>query len=168
MIRPAVLLVPDRSGDFFDVDVVAREHVIEERPAVDGLDRLRRRVLEIVAPPLDLLHLRRLRRQAQRQVDARYRGEDVGDDAVAFGKAGHRVEQHRGIAHLAHIDVDDAADLLLRLGAGDDFELARGAHALDPVAQISVGHPTSPSSLVRAKLGISLLKSNRLHKAGVG
>src|SRR5207249_2841497 len=43
--------------------------------------------------------------------------------------------------------VDDAADLLFRLGAGDDFELARGAHAFDPVAQIPVGHRTSPSFL---------------------
>jgi hypothetical protein len=64
---------------------------------------------------------------------------------LALGKAGHALEQHRGIAHLAHIDVDDAADLLLRLGAGDDFELARGADAFDPVAQIPVGHFTSLS-----------------------
>ena len=148
-IRPAVLLVPHRCRDFLDVDVVPREHVVEERPAVDGLDRLRWRRLEIVAPPLDLLHLGGFRRQAEGQVDARNRGQDVGDDTVALGKAGHRVEQHRGIAHLAHIDVDDAADLLLRLGAGDDLELARGADAFDPIAQIPVGHLTSPSFVVR-------------------
>ena len=115
--RPAVVLVPDRRRDLLDVDVLAFEHVVEQRPAVDGLRRLRRRVLEVVAPPLDLLHLGAFRRQAERDVDARDRGEDVGDDAVALGKAGDLVEHHRRIAHLAHIDVDDAADLFLRLGA---------------------------------------------------
>src|SRR5262249_17963101 len=42
--------------------------------------------------------------------------------------------------------------LLFRLGAGDDLELARGPDALDPVAQILVGHRTSSSLLVIAKL----------------
>ena len=115
--RPAVVLMPDRRRDLLDVDVLALQHVVEQRPAVDGFGRLRRRVLEIIAPPLDLLHLRDFRRQAERQVGARDRGEDVGDDAVTFGEAGHLVEHHRGIAHLAHIDVDDAADLFLGLGA---------------------------------------------------
>src|SRR5262249_35466034 len=136
------------------VDAVPGEQVAKRRPAVDGLRRLRRRALEIVAPPLDLLHLRRFRRQAQREVDTRNRGQDVGDDTVAFGKAGDLVEQHRGIAHLAHIDVDDAADLLLRLGAGDDLELARGAAAFDTVAQITFGHLTSPSFVVTAKAAL--------------
>ena len=39
--------------------------------------------------------------------------------------------------------------ILAWLGAGDDLELARGADAFDPVAQIPVGHLTSPSFLVR-------------------
>src|SRR5262249_5569870 len=150
----------DRRRDFLDVDVLALKHVVQQRPAVDGLRRLRRRALEIVAPPLDLLHLRRFRRQAQRQVDARNRGQDVGDDTVALGKAWDLVAQHRLIAYLADIYSDDAADLLLRLGAGDDLELARGADAFDPVAQIPVGHLTSPSFVVTAKaaLRISLVE----------
>src|SRR5262249_12577580 len=98
-------------------------------------------------------------------VDARNRGEDVGDDAVALGKAGDLVEQHRGIAHLAHIDVDDAADLLLRLGAGDDLELARGADAFDPVAQIPVGHLTSPLFVVVVKATLRI--SSKSHFGSV-
>ena len=46
----------------------------------------------------------------------------------------------RRIAHLALIDVDDAADLLLRLGALDDLQLAGRRDVVDPVAQILVRH----------------------------
>ena len=55
-------------------------------------------------------------------------------------KAGNLVEHHRGIAHLPHIDVDDAADLLLRLGAVDELQLAGGLDGFDPVPQVLVGH----------------------------
>ena len=57
-----------------------------------------------------------------------------------LGKPGTSSNITAGIAHLAHIDVDDAADLFLRLGAGDDLELAGGSDAVDPVPQILVGH----------------------------
>src|SRR6185312_6767524 len=64
------------------------------------------------------------------------RREDVGDDAPAAWKARHIVEQHRLVADAALVDVDDAADLLLALGAGDVLQFAVGAQLRDPGAQI--------------------------------
>ena len=68
----------------------------------------------------------------------------LASDAVALRIAGDLVEHHRGIAHLPHIDVDEATDLFLGLGAFDGLELAGGFDALDPVPQILVGHVTLP------------------------
>ena len=50
--------------------------------------------------------------------------------------ARHVVEQHRLVADVALIDVDDAADLLLALGAGDVLQFAGGAQLRDPGAQV--------------------------------
>ncbi len=55
---------------------------------------------------------------------------------MAARKAGHVVEQHRLVADAALIDVDDAADLLLALGALDVLQFARGAQLRDPGAQV--------------------------------
>ncbi len=55
---------------------------------------------------------------------------------MAARKAGHVVEQHRLVADVALIDVDDAADLLLALGARDVLQLAGGAQLRDPGAQV--------------------------------
>ena len=38
------------------------------------------------------------------------------------------------------IDVDDAADFLLRFGAIDDLELTGGGNSADPVAEVFIGH----------------------------
>src|SRR5262245_42911673 len=99
---------------------------------------------EVVAPPLNLSHLGRVRRQPQCYVDARNRSEDVGDDAMTLWVTRDFVEHDRRIAHSSHIDVYNAADLLLRLGAGNDLEFARGPYSFDPVPQILVGHLGSP------------------------
>ena len=48
----------------------------------------------------------------------------------------HVVEQHRLVADAALVDVDDAADLLLALGAGDVLQFAVGAQLRDPGAQV--------------------------------
>ena len=50
--------------------------------------------------------------------------------------ARHVVEQHRLVADVALIDVDDAADFLFALGAGDVLQLACGAQLRDPGAQV--------------------------------
>ncbi len=142
-IRAAIMLVPDRRRDFLDIDILAFEHVFQERPAIDLARLMRRRMLHVIAPPLNQLHFGCLRRQSERNVDTRHRGQDVGDDAPAAGKPRHVVEQQRGIAHLALINVDDAADLLFGFGALDGFQLSGGCDALDPVPQILVGHCNS-------------------------
>ena len=72
----------------------------------------------------------------QRDVDAPQRGENVGEDAVAARKAGHVVEQHGLVADAPLIDIDDAADFPLALGAGNVLQLAGGAQLRDPGTQI--------------------------------
>jgi hypothetical protein len=62
---------------------------------------------------------------------------------MALREARNLVEHHRGIAHLALVDVDDAADLFLGLGALDHFQLAGGPDPVDPVSEILVGHVAS-------------------------
>ena len=59
---------------------------------------------------------------------------------MAFGEAGHLVEHDGGISHPPLVEVDDAADLLLGLGAPDDLELAGRRDVADPVAQVFVRH----------------------------
>ena len=39
-VRPAVVLMPDRGRNFLDIDVLAFEHVVQQRPAVDRFRRL--------------------------------------------------------------------------------------------------------------------------------
>jgi len=77
-----------------------------------------------------------VRVKAERDVDAAHRGQDVGEDAVPARIARHVVEQHRPVADAALVDVDDAADLLLALGARDVLQLAGGAQLRDPSAQV--------------------------------
>ena len=74
--------------------------------------------------------------KSERDVDAPHRSENIRQDAAAARKAGHVVEQHRLVADAALVDVDDAADLLLVLGALDVLQLAGGAQLRDPGAQI--------------------------------
>ena len=49
---------------------------------------------------------------------------------MALGKARHFVEQQRRVAHLALINVDEAADLLFGFGPLDGLQLAGGLDAL--------------------------------------
>ena len=62
--------------------------------------------------------------------------------------AGHLVEQHRLVADVALVDIDDAADLLLALGALDVLQFAGGAQLRDPGAQV-LPLRSPPASLSR-------------------
>ena len=53
-----------------------------------------------------------------------------------MGIAGNVFEQHGTVAHFAHIEVDDAADFRLALGAADVLHLARRPQRIDPGAQV--------------------------------
>ena len=138
--RATVMLVPDRRGNFVEIDRAAFQDVVQERAAVDLSRRKARRLLHVRTPPQDEVHLRALRRQPKRDIDAGDRGEDVCEHARAFGKAWNLVEHHGRISHASLIDVDNAADLFLGIGALDHLELACGFNAADPVPQILVGH----------------------------
>ena len=135
----AVVLVPARRRDLLDVDILAAAHVLRERA---GFHRDRRdalRLLHVFAPVGDEIDRRAVDRPAQREVDAPDRGEDVRENAVAARVARNVVEQHGAVAHLAHVEVDDAADLVLALGAADLLQLARRAQLVDPGAQVLLG-----------------------------
>ena len=143
----AVVLVPDRRRDLGEVDGGAFEHILEQRTAVDLSGLEARRLFHVVAPPVHELHLGSLRRQAQGDVDARHRGQDIGEDARSLGKSGNLVEHDGRIAHPPLVDVDDAADFLLRLGTADGRELPGCCNRIDPIPQILVGHRYFPLSV---------------------
>src|SRR5258706_14529919 len=77
-----------------------------------------------------------IRRIAEGQVDAADRGEDFGEHAMPARIAGDVVEQDRRVTGLALIEIDDAADFLLAVGARDMLDLARGFHFGDPASEI--------------------------------
>jgi hypothetical protein len=89
---------------------------------------------------LDQINLPGGDRHADRQIDARYRGENIRKNAIAAGKTRDVVKQDRLVADFALIDVDDTADFLLQLGAADLLELIGGFHLCDPLAQVLFCH----------------------------
>ena len=58
---------------------------------------------------------------------------------IAAGKSRHIVEQHRLVAGLALIEIHDAADLLLAVGALDHLQLAGGLDLAEPGSQVLLG-----------------------------
>jgi broad specificity phosphatase PhoE len=132
--------MPNRGGNLFDVNVFAFEDVFEQRPAIHRARLMGRRLLHVVPPPLNELHFGSLRGQPERHIDARNRSQDVGNDAVAAGKPRHFIEQQRRMAHFPLVDVNEATDLLLMLGALDRLKLPRRVDGADPIPQILVGH----------------------------
>src|SRR5262249_54377178 len=134
----AVVLVPARGRDLEEIDRAAAGDVLQERTGVDRHRRDRLGVLHVATPELHQLHLRRLGRHAEGEVDAPHRGEDVRDHAIARRIAGYVVEQDGRAAARALVDVDDAADLLLALGTADRGELAGFLQGREPGAQVLV------------------------------
>src|SRR5215467_5969989 len=69
-------------------------------------------------------------------MDAANGGEDVRENTVAFGIPRNLIEQDGAVAGLALVEVDDPADLLLAIGAGDVLDFAMGLHGGDPAPQV--------------------------------
>ena len=92
----AVVLVPSRRRDLEQVDVVA---ACRRSPAAAPLAHRApagsSSLLHVVAPVAHQFHVGGVGRQAERQIDAPGRGEDVGEHAVAARIARNVVEQHR-------------------------------------------------------------------------
>src|ERR1700692_44390 len=115
----AVVLVPARHRDLENVDIGAGAYVFHHRAALHGDRRDRPALFHVAAPEMHQLGGTGIGIEPERDVDAPHRGQNIGEDTMAARIAGHVVEQHGLVADLALIDVDDAADLFLALGAGD-------------------------------------------------
>src|SRR5262249_6757479 len=121
-----------------DVDVLAEQHVLENRRLgdLDWLDRLD--LLEAAAPGIDQRGLAPLRRQAQRVGDAldgpQRTGEHTGPRLVAV----NLVEEHRGRRVVLGEHFLGESDLLLGVGAVHTAKLAETFDTLDPFAEITV------------------------------
>ena len=113
----AIEFVPFRRRDFHDVNIVALEHVFDQRPAIDLNRRVGRLVFHVFAPVIDQLDLGRVDRLAERDIDARHRGQDIRQHARALRKSGDIVEHHRRVGHLVHVNVDNRANLFMVIGA---------------------------------------------------
>ena len=136
----AVVLVPARRRDLGDVDVLAGVDVLQERPGLDHRRAgccappscsVRQYDTSSTAEPSAGRPSVRLMRRTEVRMFARMRW--------PCAIARNVVEQHRRVAHLAHVEIDDAADLLLALGARDLLHLAGGPQRLDPGAQVLLG-----------------------------
>src|SRR5262249_4904436 len=132
----AVMLMPARHRDFEDVDVSAGADAVHDRTVLHGDGRNRARVLHMTSPVLDELIWPRVGIEPERDIDPAHRGQNVGQDPMAARKSGNVVEQHGLVADAALINIDDAADFALALGAFDVLNLFGRAHLRDPGAQI--------------------------------
>ena len=138
-VAAAVVLVPFRRRDFENVDVASRGDVLHQRPVVDRHRRNGLGVLHVGAPVAHEVHLARVGRHAESEIDPPHRGEDVRHHPMAPREAGDIVEHHRRRPHGALVDVDDAADLLVAPGAGDGYQLAGRFHLRQPDAEVLLG-----------------------------
>ena len=132
----AVVLVPARHRDLEQVDIVAGLDVLQERTARHRYRRDGLRFLHVFAPMPHQLDLGAVGRVAHRHVDAADRGEQIRQNPMTLRISRDVVEQHQRIADLALVDIDDAADLALTLGAADVGDLAGRLHLREPSAQI--------------------------------
>ncbi len=130
----AVQFMPFRHRNLEQIDRLTLVDIFQHRACIDGLGRKRLRFLHIAAPIMHELERARIAGIAQRQMNALDRGEDIGDDAVAARIARHLVEEHRLVAGLALVEIYDAADLVLAIGAGDVLDFSGRLHLRDPAS----------------------------------
>ncbi len=138
-IAAAVLLVPDRGGEFEDVDVVARHDVLEHRAVRHDLVGHQLHVLEIgLAIGLAQLPFAQVVRKAEGHVAARA-GEDVEQQPKALGAARDVVEHHAGAVLGTQDRLRGEADVLLPGRALDVADLAQALGMIEPPAQVVIG-----------------------------
>ena len=141
-VASAVLLMPDRGGEFEHVDVVARHDVLEHRPVRHDLVGHQLHVLEIgVAIGLAQLPFAQVIRKAESHVAARA-GEDVEQQPKTLGTAGDVVEHHAGAVLGAQDRLRGEPDVLLPGRANDMADLAQALGMLEPLAQVVIGDMT--------------------------
>ena len=138
MKRRRVELVMAGHREAEHVDVVALEHVLEDRAVVDEARRQRFELLHagvISLHDIDLALV--VERQPERERDAADRRELSVEGAEARRIAGHMVEQDRGrgAAALFGQHVGDGAHLDVPMGAVDLAQLAHPLDLSEPAAQ---------------------------------
>ena len=120
----AIEFVPLGRGDLHDVDVVTFKDILDQRAAID-LDRLMDRlVLHVIAPVIDQFDLRGIDGLAERDIDTRYRGQDIREHPATFRKARDVVEHDGRVGHLVHVDIDDSADFFVVIRTAHMLQLA--------------------------------------------
>ena len=140
-IAPAIVLMHPGNREFEHVDVVAPQHVLENRP---GLDLDRGDHFELLAHA-DAIGVDEVELVA-RLVEAQHHGEPAervgaaGHDAEAFGIAGDVVEQDgRRAARLGgRRGLGDRADLEFPVRALDALDLAHLLEDRDQLAQVFI------------------------------
>src|SRR6185436_3771079 len=92
---PAVVEVPDRRGKFENVDIVAFESILENRPVIDDYRRnMFGRFLIVIEECVAQLLLGEPLREAERH-GAPLAGKTIDQQAKPFGATGYFVEKHR-------------------------------------------------------------------------
>ena len=138
-VAAAVLLVPDRRGEFGDVDVVAHHDVLEHRAVLDDLVRDDLRILQIgFAIGVAQLPFGEMVGEAERHVAA-HAGEHVEQQPEALGRARHLVEHHAGAVLGAQDRLRDQPDVLLPGRALEVLHLAEPLGGAEPLAQVVIG-----------------------------
>ncbi len=163
----AVELVPFRGRNLLDIDVLAFVDIIQQRSAIDLDRRNRGLVFHVFAPVIDEAYLRRIHRQIERDIDARHRGQDIGQHPVTLVVARNVVEHDRRVGHFAHMDIDNRADLLLAVGARHVLQLPRRFEPRNPVPQILVRHDVL--SIIRFRRSLTqfvMVGEGRSRRAG--
>jgi hypothetical protein len=138
-IVAAVVFVPFRRRDFCEVDLVAAINILQNQPGRHRDRRNRLVLLHVFPPERDQVHVGGVRRQAKRHLDALGRGENVGKRAISARIARNIVEQDRLVADLALVEVDNAADLVLTVGASDHLQVVGCLQFGKPGAQVLLG-----------------------------
>src|SRR3989441_3230418 len=136
-VAAAVELVPLRSGEDQAIDLVAAEHVLEDRAVLHDLggDRLDA-LADTFLPRTDELVRRRVRVEAEGDRDAAERPEPVGEDAKTLLEALDLVEDCRLRWARPAEELGGHPDVLLRVRAADRLQLAERVDAPQPVPQI--------------------------------
>ena len=138
-IAPAVILVPDRRGEFGDVDIVAGQDVLEHRPVLDDFVLFDLLVLhEAFAIGVRQLPLGQVFGKPERHVAPRA-GEHVHQQTEALGAAGYLVEHDAGAVFLAQHRLGSETDILFPACAVYIFDLAQPVGQNQPFAQILIG-----------------------------
>ena len=138
-VAAAVLLVPFRSGEFGDVDVVAHQDVLQHRAVVDDLVPYDASVLQVcLAIGFAQLPLGEMIGEAERHVAA-LAGKHVEQETMTLRTAGDVLEHHaRAVLRPQH-RLGGEADILLAARALDGADLAQALGHDEPFAQIVVG-----------------------------